>query len=322
MPAGMAGGAPLSPLATLQTGMSPETFQAMEMIFDQFDQCFAAIENAIMMTQGIQNSIQQGLAGANFHIAVPSMPPPPPASAPAPAPAAPTIHPARLSAPRMTLQPFYGKPNENIQAWLILAEEALTASDVPKDHWTYVVVQSLRGAASTWYIAKQQENNDKTPDWDEMKKSMLEQWDNPARINELHMRLDELTCTDSIAEFTRVYQEIEQQIPIGNMSPGDHIYKFLIKLLHDLYMLLINKGEKEPSFYYSAARIWEGLQNIPQRLAAACQGPPKFPKKFRPMTPQSMGRSITTMPYLSASAPPSVSDPMDLDAMNVARDPR
>jgi hypothetical protein len=94
------------------------------------------------------------------------------------------------------------------------------------------------------------------------------------------MRLDELTCMDSIVEFTQVYQEIEQQIPIGDMSPGDHIYKFLIKLPHNLYMLLINKGEKELSFYYSAARIWEGLQNIPQRLTATCQGPPKFPKKF------------------------------------------
>jgi hypothetical protein len=44
MPAGMAGGAPLSLLATLHMGMSLETFQAMEMIFDQFNQCFAAMK--------------------------------------------------------------------------------------------------------------------------------------------------------------------------------------------------------------------------------------------------------------------------------------
>jgi hypothetical protein len=97
----------------------------------------------------------------------------------------------------------------------------------------------------TWYIAKQQENNNKTPDWDKMKKSMLEQWDNLAQVNKLCMQLDELTCKGMIAEFMQIYQEIEQQIPIDDMSPGDHIYKFLVKLLHNLYMQLINKGVKE-----------------------------------------------------------------------------
>lgn len=33
----------------------------------------------------------------------------------------------------MTLQPFSGKPNENVQAWISLAEEALTTSQVPMD---------------------------------------------------------------------------------------------------------------------------------------------------------------------------------------------
>lgn len=266
MPAGMAGGPPVSPLATLQNGMMQDTYQAIELIFEQFDQRIATLENAVISTQGIQNSIQQGLANASFHVAIPTPPVPAPALPPT---VAPSTHPVRLSAPQMTLQPFSGKPNENVKAWLVLAEEALTGSDVPKDHWTYVVVQALRDAASTWYIAKRQENQNRTPNWDEMKKSMLEQWDNPARVNELHMQLDELTCTGNIAEFTRVYQEIEQQILADDMSSGDRIYKFLIQLPRDLYMQLINKGEKEPSYYYSAARIWEGLQNIPQRLAAA-----------------------------------------------------
>ena len=188
---------------------------------------------------------------------------------------APLTHPVWLSAPQMTLQPFSGKPNGNVKVWLVLAKEALTGSDVPKDHWTYVVVQALRDVASTWYIAKQQENQNRTPNWDEMKKLMLEQWDNPAQVNELCMRLDKLTCTRNIAEFTCIYQEIKQQIPADDMNSGDRIYKFLIQLPQDLYMQLINKGEKEPSYYYSAAQIWEGLQNILQRLAAAQHAPSK-----------------------------------------------
>jgi hypothetical protein len=39
----------MSPLATLQTGMTPETYQAIESIFEQFDQRVATLENAILM---------------------------------------------------------------------------------------------------------------------------------------------------------------------------------------------------------------------------------------------------------------------------------
>lgn len=69
-----------------------------------------------------------------------------------------------------------------------------------------------------------------------MKKAMVEQWDNPARINELHMRLDTLPCKRSISEYARQYQEIEAQIPLKDMSPGDHIYKFITHLPPELYM--------------------------------------------------------------------------------------
>src|ERR1700761_5230323 len=152
VPAGMAGGAAATPLETLQAGVAPDTFHAMEAIFDRFDQRFAIIEGAIITAQGIQNAIHDGFASANFNINVP------PTTVPQSQPT--TVAPARLSAPRMTLQPFSGKGDENVQAWITLAEEALTASQVPRDHWTYVVVQSLRGAASTWYLAKRKENHD------------------------------------------------------------------------------------------------------------------------------------------------------------------
>ena len=310
VPAGMAGGAAATPLETLQAGVAPDTFHAMEAIFDRFDQRFAIIEGAIITAQGIQNAIHDGFASANFNINVP------PTTVPQSQPN--TVAPARLSAPRMTLQPFSGKGDENVQAWITLAEEALTASQVPRDHWTYVVVQSLRGAASTWYLAKRKENHDVTPPWSEMKKAMQEQWDNPARINELRLRLEELSRDpgENITDYARQFQEIESQIPLEDMSAGDRIFKFITHLPSDLYMKLIHRDERDMSYYYSTARIWEGLQRIPQKLAAARAG---SARRFRHFPPPPLSCSATTMPRLPA-APPSV--PMDLDAMNVSRDPR
>jgi hypothetical protein len=313
-PLGPAGGMAGNPFETLQAGLAPDVYQAMEAVLTSFDQRFQALEHTVVSSQSIQSAIQNSFASTNFRINVPT--------AAAPAPSASSIQPPRLSAPRMTLQPFSGRQNENVQAWISLAEEALTTSQVPKDLWTYVVVQSLREAATTWYIAKKRKNNDQTLPWDDMKKAMLEQWDNPARINELHMRLDTLPCKGSISEYARQFQEIEAQIPLKDMSPGDRIYKFITHLPPELYMTLIPQTDQQDiSYFYSAARIWEGLQKIPQKLAAASRpGPSKFLRKFRP--PPSSTQSATTMPYLSSASTSSISNPMDLDAMSVGRDPR
>ena len=273
-PMGPAGGTAGNPFETLQAGLPSDVYQAMEAIFTSFDQCFQALEHTLVSSQSIQNAIQSGFASTNFCITTPA--------APVTVPSAPSVQ--RLSAPHMTLQPFSGKPNENVQAWISLAEEALTASQVPMDLWTYVVVQSLREGAATWYIAKKQENNDQTLSWDDMKQAMVTQWNNPARINELRMCLDTLPCKGTIAEYVRQYQEIESQIPSKDMSSGDRIYKFITHLHPELYMTLIPWTEKEDdvSVFYSAAWMWEGFQKIPQKLATSrhWQGPSKYPRKL------------------------------------------
>ena len=56
----------------------------------------------------------------------------------------------------------------------------------------------------------------------------MEQWNNPGQVNELRMRLEELKC-ENVTEFAQKYQEIESQIPVDAMSPGDRIYKFLTR---------------------------------------------------------------------------------------------
>ncbi|KAN0127262.1 hypothetical protein V8E53_014918 [Lactarius tabidus] len=154
-----------------------------------------------------------------------------------------------------------------------------------------------------------------------MKKAMLEQWDNPARINELCMCLDTLPCKGSISEYAQQFQEIEAQILLKDMSPGNHIYKFITHLPLELYMTLIPQTDQQDiSYFYSAAWIWEGLQKIPQKLAATLHpGPSKFLRKFRP--PPPLTQSATTMPYLLSASASLISDPMDLDAMSIGHNP-
>src|ERR1700761_1769440 len=80
------------------------------------------------------------------------------------------------------------------------------------------------------------------------------------------------------------------------------------------------------SAYYSAARMWEGLCKIPQQIAAASRsGFIKSHKRPRPPpTAFPQYEAPTTMPYLPSTTPSSsvTTEPMDLDAMSVARDPR
>ena len=204
MNAGATGAPLMNPYATLQAGIPPQTYEAMEAIFNSFNQRFALLESATLSAQVVQDTIQAGFTNANFNVTVQ-----------APIPPQHTQQSSRLvlSAPRMTLQPFHGKQTDNVQGWISLAKEALTASQVPPDHWTYVVVQSLHDSAATWYLVKKKENQNKTPLWSEMKKAMLAQWDNPVHVNKLQMCLDGLSCKNKlIVEYAHQFQEIESQI--------------------------------------------------------------------------------------------------------------
>src|ERR1700735_1531033 len=116
MNAGATGAPPTNPYATLQAGVPPQTYEAMEAIFNSFDQRFALLESATLSAQVIQDAIQAGFTNANFNVAVQ-----------APIPQQHTQQSSRsvLSAPRMTLQPFHRKQTDIVQGWISLAEEAL-----------------------------------------------------------------------------------------------------------------------------------------------------------------------------------------------------
>ena len=128
--------------------MSPAAYGAMESIITNLDHRFQVLEQVTMLNaQGINTTIQNGLANANFRLNLPTPATPAPSSTPA-------TPPVWLGAPHMNLQPFSGKQNENVLAWISLVKEGLSATQMPKKSWTAIVAQSLQGAALVWYTAK------------------------------------------------------------------------------------------------------------------------------------------------------------------------
>jgi hypothetical protein len=211
----------------------------------------------------------------------------------------------------MALQPFAGKTNENVQAWIGMAEDALTASQVPRDNWTFMVAHSLRKPALTWYYAQKQASQGRAPHWDDMKKAMLDHWDNSAHVNELWMRLKSVAFKGNISDYCRRFQEVEVQISGNDMAIGDRNFRFLLDLPKDLSMQLLVHDDKTMMPYYQAARQWEGLQKVASATSTMQprSGLSRFPKKLRQLSAPSMAQSSITMPYLQPTA--STSNPQN-----------
>jgi hypothetical protein len=101
---GHAAGPAATPFEVLQAGFNPEMFNAMYTVFHGFEQQIRAV-HCVDTSQGIGSAIQAGFSNANFHINIPSTALPLASAAV-----------TRLTPPRMALQPFAGKTNENVQA--------------------------------------------------------------------------------------------------------------------------------------------------------------------------------------------------------------
>ena len=121
--AGAATGGATHPLVilyeVLQVGFTPDMFMAMQAIHHDHEQWFMAMESTIATSQGIEEAIRNGFRNVSVHITIPQPPAAPPSSG--------TSCPTPL---QMTLQPFAGKTNDNVQAWLGMAEDTFTGSHV------------------------------------------------------------------------------------------------------------------------------------------------------------------------------------------------
>jgi len=94
-------------------------------------------------------------------------------------------------------------------------------------------------AAQHWYHARKTANNNQAPRWDILRTALLEHFDPPARIDELHTHLNRLAYCGSMSEYVRLFQGIEIQIPASDMTLGDRKHRFLSSLPTELAMQLI-----------------------------------------------------------------------------------
>ena len=317
---GPAGGTARTPADILREGFTPEMFGAIQSVFGDFEQHFQAVDLQVSLLQGVEGAIQNGFANSTFNIN-PTINVPPPTHT--------GTSVSLLSPPRMNIQPFSGKPSENIQSWLSMTEEVLTASRLSRDNWTYMATQALREPALTWYLAQKRANQNRVLHWDDLKKAMENQWAHPARVNELRMCLATLKPKGTVAEYTRQFQDIEIQISDKDMAAGDRIYQYISRLPKDLFMKLITWKEEDITVYYQAASQWEGVQKVANAQPIAHPSPAdhsgssKYAKKLRLLSGSSTPKNSTMLPYRTPGASTSTySEPMDLDAMNQSRDPR
>ena len=308
MPAGQAGGPP--PIEVLQAGFTPEMFHAMRSIFHGFEQRFRAVESNMITSQSFQNAIATGFTNTHLTITAPTTVPPLSSA-------------SRANPPRTTVQPFSGRANENVTAWISLVEDTFDAGQVPKDQWTRYAAQYFREAALSWYHGQKKGNQDRAPYWDDLKLAMMDHWAHPAKADELRARLDRLTCQGGVTEYTWRFQEIEIQIPPTEMALPDHKYQFTLRLPEELSMQIMARQEKSMAPYYTAVRQWDSLHKIAQGRPNSHLAPSKSFKRVRGLPSPSVHFNSNVTPYTpSGTSTSSHPEPMDLDAMMQSRDPR
>ena len=133
-----------------------------------------------------------------------------------------------------------------------------------------------------------------------------------------------MTYRGSIAEYVRLFQGIEIQIPAPDMTIGDRKHRFLTSLPTELAMQLMQQPQTDMAAIYTAARQWESLRKVAR---ADTHLPPtnRAMRRARSNT-TSVSQHPTTLPHLPHTPVASTStlpgEPMDLDLMNQSRDPR
>ena len=170
---------PLQPLAGALPADAFQTLHSVLSSFDQrmgsLDQRVSSVEQDVVTAQQMRGFVQTAFSNTQFvvnpstgtHSTTPS---------------------ARMNPPKITLQPFSGRANENVRGWLSTIEDSLHESLVPRDNWTYYVAPMLQDSAQHWYHARKAANNDQAPRWDTLRAALIEHFDPPARIDELHQQ--------------------------------------------------------------------------------------------------------------------------------------
>ena len=230
----------LSPLeAHLGPAPAEDPLPAIHQMLQNLHQRMTVVEERTATAQAL---LQTALTAAQAN-ATPPAPPPP----------------MRLSLLKITLQTYSGRCNENLQAWLGMAEDCLQDSNYPRDRWTVAVAPMFKDAALTWYYATKTENNNQAPHWDDLKQKLLNHFEPPARQNEMRSLLDKITFHGDMDLYVRLFQGVEIQIPVASMTLDDRKYRFMDGLPQDLSMQLFRQQDNSMATVYTTARHWASL---------------------------------------------------------------
>ncbi len=303
-------------LAQLAAILTPEAYHALEPILQSLATHVISAENAANTVQQnlaqqnpfpipqLQEALQMALAGANFTVQT-----------------AATNAGGCPSTLCIDLPVFKGTRNENICAWLSILDDQLSASHIAVADRTVSASGLLHDNAQTWYFALKWANNDRLLSWDNFCAALLQEFDSPTRIDELHLEMDRVPYSGDVSNYCLKFQRVEMQISEEEMTFGDQKYFFTKHLPHYVQVHICKAAPPNMAGIYESARFWEQLHHTGNRGAPAC--PSGFSNHSRgPRPPPAMCMLPFTLPsthYGSPSysaAPPSLllgPGPMDLD---------
>jgi len=125
------------------------------------------------------------------------------------------------------LEPFHGRREEDVEAWIFIADEQFALWDVTLDSTKITMAgTSFHGEARTWYYYYTRVSSQQ-PDltWDDFKKSMKKNFMPQDPIRLARDKLSTLTHTFDLTSYTSEYRKLIMIIP--NMHEDDKIDKYL-----------------------------------------------------------------------------------------------
>ncbi|KAJ3991029.1 hypothetical protein F5050DRAFT_1795281 [Lentinula boryana] len=280
-------------LDQLQSVLTAEAFSVIAPIFTSIaqrlstnEQQVANLQNTRVATQQLSESFREALS----HITIPH--------------AAPNPSVASARAPLRTELPlFKGRPEENVSAFISIAQDLLTATHISPNDWAVIVSGCFRDAALTWYLAKKQENGGNALTWESLEAELRKQFDHPARTDEIRTKLTKCSFKNNVTDFITQFQKLEMQLPPTEMTFGDRKFHFLRPLPSELAFHIANSGPKDMAAVYESARIWERHRRVTSRTTDNRRNPYTY----------STPTSSSTSHFSSTAASSTNPVPMDLD---------
>ncbi|KAJ3994625.1 hypothetical protein F5050DRAFT_1713549 [Lentinula boryana] len=169
-------------LDQLQSALTPEAFNVIAPVFTDFAHRLRASEDTVARLQREQLSMDQLSSSLRDALAHLTIPPAPQA------PTNPSTAVAR--APLRTELPiFRGRPEENVSAFISIAKDLLKATHIAQEDWGVI--------------------------------GLREQFDHPARTDEIRSSLNRCNYKGNVSEFIPRFQKLEMQLSPADMTFGD-----------------------------------------------------------------------------------------------------